>query len=185
MAEVKGVLITAMRGFLVDRYGKSAIDQALATLDPKEVSLIQKRFLESSFYPYATMAAMASLFHALSGIRRTTGEELGKSLAEYVFQGPYKPMLTHDVVRMVEKIGPIKGFFYRDANSIESVMTGGSSCKIVYRYEKGVLSTRGACRSLGAFWGRVIELAGGMTVTATHPICVAEGKDRCEFKYSW
>lgn len=64
-------------------------------------------------------------------------------------------------------------------------MTGVRSSKVVYVYEKGIRPTRGACRSLGSFWGRVIELSSGMTVTTTHPICVAEGKDRCEFRYSW
>ncbi len=174
-----------MRAFLLERYGKDAVDKAAATLDPKTASLVQRRFLESSFYPYDTVGAIADLFHALSGIRHTTGQELGRSLAEYVFNGPYKPMLTKDVVQMVAKIGPIKDFFYRDANTVESAMTGNRSSRVVYVYEKGIRPTRGACRSLGAFWGRVIELSGGMTVTTTHPICVAEGKDRCEFRYSW
>lgn len=174
-----------MRTFLLDRYGKDAIDKAFAKLDPKEASLVQKRFLETSFYPYATVTAVASLFHALSDIRHTTGQELGKYLAEYVFQGPYKPMLTKDVRRMVEKIGSIKDFFYRDANTVESAMITPSSCKLIYRYEKGVQTTRGACRSLGTFWGRVLELSGGMKVTTTHPACAADGADRCEFRYSW
>ncbi len=174
-----------MRMFLLERYGKDAIDKAIATLDPKEASLVQKRFLETSFYPYATVTAVASVFHAVSDIQHTSGQELGKYLAEKVFQGPYKPMLAKDVRRMVEKIGSIKDFFYRDANTVESVMLTPSSSKLIYRYEKGVQTTRGACRSLGAFWGRVLELSGGIKVTTTHPACAAEGADRCEFRYSW
>lgn len=175
----------AIRAFLLERYGKSAVDKALATIDPREASLIQRTFLESSFYPYDTMTAVAALFHALSDIHHTTGEELGRFIAEFVFKGAYKPLLAKDVVRMVEKIGPIKDFFYRDTNMVDSAMIDKSSCKIIYRYVKGVVPTRGVCRSLGTFWGRVLELSGGMTVTATHPTCVAEGKDRCEFRYSW
>lgn len=75
MAEVKGVLVNAMRMFLVDRYGKSAIDQALTALDPNDASLIQNRFLDSSFYPYATMDALRRLARALSASRPMTLDE--------------------------------------------------------------------------------------------------------------
>lgn len=185
MAEVKGVLVTGMRAFMLGRYGKPAVDQALSKIDPNDASRVSRPFLDGSFYPYGTFDSMASLFHALAPIKPTRGQELGTYLAEYVFKGPYKPMLTKDVGRMVEKIAAIKEFFYRDANTIESTMTGPSSCRVVYRYQNGVRPTRGACRSLGAFWGHALELSGDMKVTAKHSTCVAEGGDRCEFVYSW
>lgn len=185
MAEVKGVLVSGTRAFLVSRYGKPAIDQAVATLQPAEATRVNRPFLEASFYPYATMEAMADLIHVLAPIQRTKGQELGEYLADYVFKGPYRPMLTKNVAQMVEKIAAIKDFFYRDANTIESAMTSDSSCRVVYRYQNGVRPTRGLCRSLGAFWAHTLELSGGMTVTATHPACIAEGDDRCEFVYSW
>jgi len=185
MAEVKGVLVTGMRTFLLDRYGKGVVDQAVTTLDDKDAKLIKRTFLDGSFYPYDTMAALAELTHALTPIRKTTGHELGTFLAEYVFKGPYKPLLAKEVVPMVEKIGWIKDFFYRDANDVESKMTGARSCVVVYRYAPGIKPTRGLCRSLSAFWGRALELAGGAKVTATHPACIAEGGDRCDFVYSW
>lgn len=94
-------------------------------------------------------------------------------------------MLTKNVTQMVEKIAVIKEFFYRDANTIESKMTSDRSCSVVYRYQNGVRPTRGLCRSLGAFWAHTLELSSGMTVTATHPSCIAEGDDSCEFDYSW
>lgn len=185
MAEVKGVLVTGMRAFLLDRYGKGVVDQALATLDDRDAKLIKRPFLDGSFYPYDTMTAMADLTHALNPIRKTTGQEMGKYLAEYVFKGPYKPLLTKEVVPMVQKIAWIKDFFYRDTNDVESKMTGDRSCVVIYRYSHGIKPTRGLCRSLGAFWGRALELAGGMKVSATHPTCIVEGRDRCDFAYSW
>ena len=185
MADIKGVLVSGMRAFVLERYGKAAVDQAVAKLDPNEAALVKRTFLDGSFYPYSTVTAMADLIQSLAPIRRTHGQELGNWLAEYVFKGPYKPLLTRDVPRMVEKIAWIKDFFYRDANNVESAMTGASSCKVVYRYQNGVRPTRGVCRSLGAFWGHTIELSGGMKVAATHPTCVAEAGDHCEFMYSW
>lgn len=185
MAEVKGVLVTGMRAFMLGRYGKPAVDQALVKIGPSDASRVNRPFLDGSFYPYGTFDSMAALFHALSPIKHTKGDELGAFLAEYVFKGPYKPMLTKDLERMVEKIASIKEFFYRDANTIESAMTGPASCKVVYRYQNGVRPTRGACRSLGAFWGHALELSGDIRVRAKHPVCVVEGGDRCEFVYSW
>jgi hypothetical protein len=185
MAEVRGILVAAIRAFLLERYGKSAIDAATAKLVPDEAVLIQRTFLDSSFYPYATMAAMGTLTQTLSPIRHTSGQELGRFIAEHVFKGAYKPLLAKDMNHMVEKIGSIKEFFYRDASNIDSAMTGDTSAEVVYRYSKGVRPTRGACRSLGAFWGRTLELASGINVSGAHPICNADGGDRCEFKYSW
>ena len=185
MAEVKGVLVTGMKTFLLNRYGKNVVDQAVTTLDGKEASLVNKTFLDGSFYPFDTMSAMAGLTHALTPIRKTTGQELGAFLAEYVFKGPYKPLLAKDVVPMVEKIGWIKDFFYRDTNDVESKMIGDHSAVVVYRYAHGIKPTRGLCRSLGAFWGRTLELAGNVKVASTHSTCIAEGHDRCEFSYSW
>ena len=185
MAEVRGILVAAIRAFLLDRYGKSAVEQAVPKLDPTEAALIQKTFLDSSFYPYATMEAMGNLTRALSPIRHTKGQELGRFIAEHVFKGPYKPLLAHDMEHMVGKIGGIKDFFYRDASTIESTMTGDSSADVVYLYQAGIRPARGACRSLVAFWGRTLELASGVTVSGSHPLCVAEGGDRCEFKYVW
>ena len=185
MADVKGVLVAGTRAFLLHRYGKPAVDQAIGALPAADASRVNRPFLEGSFYPYATMDAMAELIHALAPIRRTKGQELGTFLAEYVFKGPYKPMLTKDVPRMVEKISAIKDFFYRDANTVESTMTGDRSCRIVYRYQNGLRPTRGLCRSLSAFWGHVIELAGNIKVSAKHSTCIAEGGTRCEFTYAW
>ena len=185
MAEVRGILVAAIRAFLLERYGKSAIEQATTTLDPQEAALVQKTFLDASFYPYLTMEAMGNLTRALSPIRHTKGQEVGRFIAEYVFKGAYKPLLARDMSHMVEKIGGIKDFFYRDASTIDSAMTGDSSAEVVYRYTEGVRPARGACRSLVAFWGRTLELASGITVSGSHPACVAEGGDRCEFKYVW
>lgn len=185
MADVKGVLVAGTRAFLLERYGKPAVEAALAAIPRADAARLNRTFLDGSFYPYETMESMAVLIRALAPIRRTTGQELGTFLAEYVFKGPYKPMLTSDVVRMVEKIASIKEYFYRDANTIESAMDGDSGCKIVYRYQSGVRPTRGLCRSLGAFWGHTLELSGHMNVAAKHRTCIAEGGDRCEFSYSW
>jgi len=185
MADVKGVLVSGTRAFLLNRYGKPAIDRVLATMPSTDSARINRPFLESSFYPYATMESITVLIHGLGSIRRTTGQELGRFLAEYVFKGPYKPMLTSDVPRMVEKIAAIKDFFYRDTNAVESAMTGDASAKVIYRYQNGVRPTKGLCRSLGAFWGHALELSGNVKVSATHPTCMAEGADRCEFVYAW
>jgi hypothetical protein len=185
MAEVKGILVTGMRTFLVDRYGKNVVDQKLSALGDKDAKLIGKTFLDSSYYPYATMTAMAGLTHALNPIRKTTGQEVGAFLADYVFKGPYKPLLAKEVVPMVEKIGWIKDFFYRDTNDVEAKMTGDRSCVVIYRYQHGIKPTKGLCRSLAAFWGRTLELAGKIKVAGTHPVCIGEGKACCEFRYTW
>ncbi len=185
MAEVKGVLVRAMSAFLVERYGASAVDAAITTLKPEDASLIQRKFLDSSMYPYETMVALRRLARALSAEHPANPEEIGQFIAEYVFQGVYRPLLAKDPAAMVEKIAWVKDFFYHDTEKVEVSMTGDSSCTLIYRYEEGIRATRGACKSLAGFWRRTLELAGGGRVASTHTACIAEGADHCEFKFSW
>ena len=185
MAEVKGVLVSAMTAFLVGRYGKESVEEATKALSAEDAALVRRRFLDSSLYPYATMVALRRLARVLAARGPLTGEEIGQSIADYVFKGVYKPLLTPDPVRMVEKIGWVKDFFYKDTDKVDAHMTGNSSCALVYHYEEGIRPTRATCNSLIGFWGRTLELAGARKVTATHPVCIAEGDDRCEFTFSW
>ncbi len=185
MAEVRGIVVNAMTTFLVARYGKGGVDEAIAALDPKDAALVQKRFLDGSFYPYVTIIALRRLARALSSRKAITGDELGAFMAEHVFQGVYKPLLASDAPKMVEKIAWLKDFFYRDTDRIAGAMSGDHSCNLTYRYEEGIRPTRGTCRSLMGFWGRALEMAGHRKVSSLHPVCIAEGADRCEFQFSW
>lgn len=185
MAEVKGVLVSATTAFLVGRYGKEAFEEARKTLSAEDAAVLDRRFLDSSLYPYATMVALRRLARVLSARGPLTGEEIGESIADYVFKGVYKPLLTNDPVRMVEKIGWVKDFFYKDTDKVDAHMTGNSSCALTYHYVESVRPTRATCNSLIGFWGRTLELTGAGRVAGTHPVCIAEGGDRCEFTFSW
>lgn len=185
MAEVKGVLVNAMRAFLRERYGNDAVQRAAGTLAPDDAALIQRKFLDSSFYPYATMVALRRLTRAVAPDARSTPDELGAFIAEYVFKGVYKPLLPASPVAMVEKMSWVKDFFYRDTDKIEAHMTGGSSCVVTYQYEEGIRPTHAVCKSTAGFWGRTLELAGATKVRREHPACIADGAERCQFTFSW
>jgi hypothetical protein len=184
MAEVKGVVVNAMLAFLNETYSREAVDKAVTVLSPEDASLLRRRFLASSEYPYDTMVALRRLMRSLTK-RPGDAEAVGAYIATYVFTGPYKPLLAKSPEEMVQKISSIKDFFYRDARAIEGRMTGPSSCVVTYLYEPGVRPTRAVCLSNIGFWGRVLELSRGQKVTSTHATCVCEGADRCEFSFSW
>lgn len=184
MAEVKGVVVNAMLAFLNETYSREAVDKAVTVLSPEDASLLRRRFLASSEYPYDTMVALRRLMRSLTK-RPGDAEAVGAYIATYVFTGPYKPLLAKSPEEMVQKISSIKDFFYREARDIEGRMTGPSSCVVTYRYEPGVRPTRAVCLSNLGFWGRVLELPKRQKVTATHGTCCCEGADRCEFSFSW
>lgn len=184
MAEVRGVVVNAMLAFLKKTYSPEAVDQAVTALSPKDSSLLGKRFLDGSFYPYDTWVALRRVMRSLTS-RPDDVEAVGAYVATYVFTGPYKPLLAKSPEEMVRKISSISDFFYRDARSIEGRMTGPSSCVVTYEYAPDVRPPRALCLSNIGFWRRVLELSNGENVTAAHATCVCDGSDRCQFSFSW
>ncbi len=185
MASVRGVLVSAMKSFLTQQYGAAAVTAATNELPPEEIALIQKRYLDASMYPYEAMIALRHLMRPLATKHPNAASDLGAFLADYVFKGVYKPLLTKDPSAMVSKIPWVKDFFYNDLERVEASMTGPSSCRLIYRYEQGVRQTRSGCQGLGSFWARTLELTGAGKVAVTHSVCVRDGADRCEFTLTW
>ncbi|HSP15420.1 MAG TPA: hypothetical protein VLV78_11775 [Thermoanaerobaculia bacterium] len=184
-AEVRGVLVSAMKAYLSKTYGPDAVERATATLPTEEQALIQRKCLDASFYPYDTMIALRHLMRPLATGQPAAADDLGAFLADYVFTGVYKPLLANDAPAMVAKITWVKDFFYRDLEKVESAMTGDSSCRVTYRYEEKVRPARAVCRSLGNFWARTLQLAGGKKVSFAHDVCICDGADHCEFSFRW
>jgi len=189
MAEVRGVLVNAMKAFLNQTYGAAAVENAVATLPAEEVALVQKKCLDASFYPYETMVALRHQLRALAAENprgvATLADDTCSFLADYVFKGVYKAFVAKDAPAMVGKIPWLKDFFYRDFEKVTAAMTGPASCKLIYEYEPGVRQARAVCRSLASFWARGLELAGAKKVVWTHGVCVCDGAPSCEFVLSW
>lgn len=185
MAEVRGVLVNAMKAFLNKTYGGPAVEKAAASLPPEENALIARTCLDASFYPYETMVALRHVMRTVAAGQVRAADDLGAFLADFVFTGVYRKLLAKDAPAMVAKIGWVKDFFYKDLEKVEATMTGESSCRLSYQYEPGVRQARAVCRSLGSFWARTLELAGGRKVGVTHGACVCDGADRCEFSLTW
>jgi hypothetical protein len=186
MANIKGVLLTAYMNFLTNRYGEKAVTEVLQTLEPEDRLLLSKQFLPSSWYPYSTLHALRKVTRALvTPTDRNLSVELGRYQAEFVFTGVYKTFLTKDPAKQVEKFSWIKDFFFQDARTLETEMLGATRCLVRYTYEPGASPTRAICESLGAFWSKTLELAGAPQIKSTHPKCVANRANCCEFIFEW
>jgi hypothetical protein len=93
--------------------------------------------------------------------------------------------VVKEPARMVEKIPWVKNFFYRDTDKVDVEMTSPQSCVMRYSYEAGLRPTRGVCLSLAGFWARTLEMSSGSKVAATHPTCICDGAQFCEFSFQW
>jgi hypothetical protein len=106
-------------------------------------------------------------------------------MSNHVFTGVYRSLLVKDPKKQVTKFSWIKDFFFREARTLETEITGERSCVIRYRYEPGASPTRAICESLCGFWSRTLELAGASGVKCAHPKCVANKAAFCEFVFEW
>ena len=186
MAEIKGILLNAWSKFLKDKYGEEAVAKAAAGLSPEERRLVPAMFLDASWYPFDSLHALRKLTKPL--VTRTDGDitvEIGRSMAQTAFTGPYKALLAHDPIKQVQKFTSIGEFFFREARKLETEITGPASCLVRYRYEAGAKPTKAICISMGGFWSRSIELSGASRVKTAHPKCFAAGADCCEFVFDW
>ena len=189
MAEVRGILVNAMKAFLKDTYGAEAVEKSLSASPPEEAALIRRKCLDASFYPFEIMIALRRQMRVLAANSpagaATLPEQCGAFLADHVFRGVYKAFMANDAEAMVAKVPWVKDFFYKDLEQVTAEMTGPSSCRLTYRYEPGVRHGRAVCKSLGAFWSHALELAGGKKVATSHGVCISDGADRCEFELRW
>jgi hypothetical protein len=189
MAEVRGILVNAEKAFVRHTYGQDAVEKMTATLPAEEIALIKNRSLDASFYPYETMDALRHLIRALSVENpksvATLAEDSDAFFADHIFNGVYKAFVAKDAPSMVAKIPWVKDYFFRDFEKVEATMTGDASCTLMYQFEPGHRQARSSCISLAGFWARALEIAGGKRVSVTHPTCVRDGADRCEFLLSW
>jgi hypothetical protein len=186
MAEIKGVLLSAWMTFLKNRYGAEAVSSALNDLDAAEQARLSAPFLPSSWYPYDTLHILRRLTRPLATPSdRNLASEIGAFMAEHAFTGVYHSLLEHDPIKQVQKFNWIGEFFFNEARTLETEITGEASCVVRYRYEPGANPTSAICTSLCAFWSRTIELAGASNVKAAHPKCVANKDSCCEFTFSW
>jgi len=186
MAEIKGILLNGWMKFLKERYGEEAVTKVLNSLSPEERRLVPAIFLDASWYPYDALHVLRKLTKPL--VVRTDGDvtaEIGRYMAQHAFTGVYKPLLTRDPLKQVQKFTSIGEFFFKEARKLETEITGPASCLVRYRYQAGAKPTRAICQSLTGFWSRSIELSGASNVKASHPRCFAAGADCCEFLFEW
>lgn len=187
-SEVKGVQLKATLKFLQERFGDEAVEAAIASLDPEDRELLPVAVLDSSWYSFEVWRPIRRISRLLAS--DAGGAELamgmGRASAEYVFKGGvYKSLLTNDPSRIVEKFSWLHGHFYRQAVTLESEMTGPTSCVLRYFYNDSFGPARSNCLAILGFWMRTLELAGAQNARGKHTGCVRDGAPCCEYSMEW
>jgi len=186
MADVKGVLLSAWEKMLVQRYGADRVAKAKGALTAEERRYLPLFFLDSNWYAFESLNAMRKLTRSLATRdEKNLSFEIGRSMAQGAFSGAYRSMLMKDPIKQIGKFSQITDFFFREARTLETQITGDRACVIRYRYEAGAAPNRGMCQSLVGFWSQVLEMAGAHDVSAAHSKCILNGADSCEFTFDW
>ena len=186
MAEVKGVQVRATIAFLKNRFGDEAVEAVINTLNPEMRHLLPSLLLDSNWYPYSVWRPVRRISHALSD---EMGDEMaiamGRFIAQYVFTGVYKPLLSNDAAKLLANFPGLHEFFYRNTNTIETEILSPTSGLVRYRYNQGIRPARSSCLSTMGFWIRTLELSGVSNVKAKHSKCITDGQDVCLYVIEW
>ncbi|HUK90465.1 MAG TPA: hypothetical protein VLZ81_08705 [Blastocatellia bacterium] len=184
--EIKGVQIRAAYMFLKQRYGDQAVEEALKSASSEDRLIMPSLLLDSNWYPHTAWRVIRRITRVLDpNAGRDFPVEMGKFMADYVFKGVYKSLLSPDPSKQVEKFKWIHDLFYRDVCTLDAKAVGTNSGVVSYSYRKGVTVTGATCLLLMGFWTRTLELAGAKDVEATHPKCVSKGSPVCEYSFTW
>jgi hypothetical protein len=186
MSEVKGVQVRATIQYLKERFGEEAVEGQINALSPDVRYLLPALLLDSNWYPYSVWRPVRRISRALSD---ETGDgvaiSLGKFIAQYVFTGVYKSLLTPDPAKQLAKFPGIHEFFYKDTSTIETEVLSPTSGLVRYLYNQGVRPARSSCQGTMGFWIRTLELSGAANVKAKHSKCITEGEDVCLYDMHW
>lgn len=186
MSEVKGVVLEAWMTFLRDRCGEQAVSAAHESLDPAERLLLRGPFLASSWYPFETLHSIRSLVRDLAiDAGPEFGVQVGRFMARHAYGSVYRSLLADDPLTQAERFSWIDDLFFRGVRKLESEVTGPSACVARYRYEPGVRPARGMCASLIGFWIQMLEMSGAANVRGSHPKCLSNKSNLCEFAFEW
>jgi hypothetical protein len=185
MPEVKGVLIMGRLAFMKERFGETAVESAIARLNPEDRAALSTPFLPSTWYPLEALRLLDRLTKLCPDSGQSKSTEIGKAVAQYICTGVYKSMVAPDPIKQVGRISWVGDMLYRNYRHCESKLTSKSACVVTYIYDKGVMPTPGMCKSTTGFLIRLMELSGADRVTGIHDKCVGNGADRCEFRLAW
>lgn len=186
MSEVKGVQVRAVLQFLKDRFGEQAVEAQINALSPDERYLLPALLLDSNWYSYSVWRPVRRISRALSD---ESGDgvavNMGKFIAQYVFTGVYKSLLTPDPAKQLAKFPGIHEFFYKEISTMETEVLSPNSGLVRYIYNQGIKPARSTCQSTMGFWIRTLELSGAANVRAKHSKCITEGEEVCLYDMKW
>lgn len=186
MAEVKGVLLNAWMLLLRNRYGDAAIAEAINKLGPEDRHLFSSPFLASSWYPFEALNALSRLTRLLADpAEKGLAFEIGRFMAEHVYTTVYRSQMADDPIKQVQRYGWINDMLFRGARRQEAQILSLSSCAVRYYYPEEAKPSWGFCISNAGFWSKMLEMAGAGRVRASHPKCMANGDEYCEFILEW
>jgi hypothetical protein len=186
MAETKGVLLSAWRQLLSERFGEKAVTQAIASLPPEDRILLSPLFLPSSWYPFETLHSLRRLTRAVMADEPIDlTDSIGRFMAERACLGVYRTLLASDPAKEITKLTLVEELLFRPSRRIEVEPQGDSSVVMRYHYGDDVKLYRSICGSHVGFVSRMFELSGAKDVKGRHTKCVAKGADCCEFVYTW
>lgn len=179
---VKGAMVRAHLQWLREHAGAEAVKRALASLPP-DVAAELDTLLASS---WCRFESVVRLDRAIAAETRRNEEDLMAEL------GRYSAEINLSTVYRAFRRTDIHDFFIRGAALHKQFQDFGVSTYERVDDTRGRITIRDAavyspvfCASAPGYYGQVIRLHGGSSVSVVETTCVCAGHDACTYDLQW
>jgi hypothetical protein len=185
MAKVKGSVVHSNAAFLQEKLGKEVYGQILAKLDPADRAALGTVILQSAWYEYSLVLRLmevAGEFYK-GPASKSLAWEMGRFSAEYGLKTVYKIFFkVADPGFIISRASKIFGNYF-DSGTMEVVSLEPRSAHLRIRgFDQ---PCQAFCDRAMGWMERTTELAGGKSVTITHPVCATRGGNCCDYVGRW
>lgn len=185
MAKIKGSVVHSNAAFLQEKLGKEIYGQVLAKLTPADREALGTVILQSAWYEYSILLRLMEA--AQEFYKPTTPKsmawEMGRFSSEYGLKTVYKIFFkVADPQFVISRASKIFSNYF-DTGVMEIVSMEARAAHLRIRgFDQ---PCEQFCDRAQGWMERTVEMAGGKSVTITHPICAARGGAYCDFLGRW
>ena len=184
-SRIKGGVLISRLNMLRQHGGQVRVDEVLRRLPPEDQAVLRKMILPIAWYPLELNLRLDSaIAEALSPEdKRRAFIDMGRASAEEALHGAQHVFVRPGDPQFLLSQAPQIYRFYYAVGSRTYERTGPNAAVLRTFGADNVTETD--CLTIIGWHERAIELSGGRSVKASHPMCRGRGGAHCEYHFAW
>ena len=183
-AKIRGIVLSARKLFVEQRFGEAALENIVATLPKEDQETLRSSIMPSDWYDAELGARFdAAIIRVVGGDSHVAFKELGRQSAERNLARVHAGYLLGKTPMQFLEQTPVIYRQYYESGWREFVPSSPTSGALITHDAEAV--TEGDCYTIIGWYEMALDLAGAPNASVTHPECRARGDAVCRYELSW